>query len=137
MKSEADADCPQGVRIVPRARSSGCNVTNWVGRNRLPQGALFGVQRDQLGWPKRIAPRARSSGYTPPLTFRDGAILEVGLQKFYFEFRDAVERWELYKVSLQFFCIKCAEVIIIYIKSVIFSSFVSVSRHSQRRKKKE
>ena len=74
---------------------------------------------------------------TPLLTFRGGAIFEVGLQKFYFEFRDAVERWELYKVSLQFFCIKCAEVIIIYIKSVIFSSFVSVSRHSQRRKKKK
>ncbi len=31
MKSEADADCP-------RARSSGCSVTNWVGQNGLPPG---------------------------------------------------------------------------------------------------
>ena len=74
---------------------------------------------------------------TPLLTFRGGAIFEVGLQKFYFEFRDAVERLELYKISLHIFCIKCAEVIIIYINSVIFSSFVSVSRHSQRRRKKK
>ena len=73
---------------------------------------------------------------TPLLTFRGGAIFEVGLQKFYFEFRDAVERLELYKVSLHIFCIKCAE-IIIYINSVIFSSFVSVSRHSRRRRKKK
>ena len=29
---------------------------------------------------------------TPLLTFRGGAIFEVGLQKFYFEFRDAEER---------------------------------------------
>ena len=107
------------------------------GRADCPLGALFGVQRDQLGWPKRIAPRARSSGYTPPLTFCDGTIFEVGLQKFYFEFRDAVERLELYKVSLHIFCIKCAEIIIIYINSVIFSSFVSVSRHSRRRRKKK
>ena len=74
---------------------------------------------------------------TPLLTFRGGAIFEVGLQKFYFEFRDAVERLELYKVSLHIFCIKCAEVIIIYINSVFFSSFVSVSRHSRRRRKKK
>jgi hypothetical protein len=91
----------------------------------------------QIAQGVRIVPWARSSGYTPPLTFCDGAIFEVGLQKFYFEFRDAVERLELYKVSLHIFCIKCAEVIIIYINSVIFSSFVSVSRHSRRRRKKK
>ena len=43
----------------------------------------------------------------------------------------------MYKVSLLFFCINCAEVIIIYINIVIFSSFVSVyNTHKEEEKKK-